>query len=136
MTSEAENKFREAERQLDLLFREAEPVIAARGISVADDSARSYHYKNEYLSWRYRFETRQPRGSEIAKVWVVVSLDECNLTVLKVWRRAEIFQPGQLSRWESTTEEQVPLDTAMQGGLSSIIVEAIQAGEVAATNAA
>jgi hypothetical protein len=136
MTSVTEKQFREAERQLDELVRKDEAAIAARGIGVADESARSYHYKNESLSWRYRFETRQPRGSEIAKVWVVVSLDEWNVAALKVWRRAEIFQLGQLSRWESTTEEQVPLDTALQAGLSPIIFEAIHSGEVAAENAA
>jgi hypothetical protein len=136
MINEAEKRFREAERQLDELLHRDEAIIAARGISIAGESERVYHYKNEYLSWRYRFETRRARGSEIEKVWVLVSLDEFNVVALKVWRRAEIFQVGQLSRWQSTTEELLPLENALRDGLSSIIFEAIRAGEAAAADAA
>jgi hypothetical protein len=53
-------------------------------------------------------------------VWVVVTFDESSVGALSVWRRAEIFQPGQLSRWEHTTEEQVPLEDALRDGLSRI----------------
>lgn len=136
MIDEAEKLFREAERRLDELLRRDEAVIAGRGVTIADESARAYHYKNECLSWRYRFEIKRARGSEIEKVWVVISLDEADVTAVKVWMRAEIFQVGQFSRWQSTTEELLPLETVVRNGLSGIIFEAISAGEAAAADAA
>lgn len=127
-----EKQFREAERQLDELLRRDEPVIAARGVAVSDRSARAYHYKNETLSWDYRFETRRERGSEVEKVSVSVSLREDDAGALRVTRCAEIFQVGKQSRWRSTAEEVLPLDEAVRRGLSSIVLEAISEGEAAA----
>ena len=128
--NEAEKRFREAERRLDVLLRRDGPAIAARGITVSDQSARAY-YKNDCLSWNYQFETRRVRGSEVEKVWVLVSLYEHDPASLRLWRRAEIFQIGQVSRWESTTEEVLPLEVVAGAGLSSIVLEAISAGEAA-----
>jgi shikimate kinase len=136
MTSEAEKEFRKAERQLDELLREEEAVLAAHGITITDDSDRAYHYKNAYLSWRYRFETRRTSGSNVEKVWVSVSLYEQNTETLKIWRRAELFQVGQQSRWQDTTEELLPLAEAARRGLSSIVLEAIGEGANAAADAA
>jgi hypothetical protein len=128
---EAEKQFRDAERQLDELLRRDEVVIAASGITITDESAREYHYKNEYLCWSHRFETRRARGSEVEHVWVLISLYEHDPSSLRVLRRAEIFQIGQLSRWQDTTDERLPLGEAAQGGLSSIVFEAVRAGEAA-----
>lgn len=133
---EAEKQFRGAERRLDELLCRDEAIIAARDVTITDDSARAYHYKNEYLSWRYRFESRRARGSEVEKVWVVVSLEEGDVATLRVWRRAEIFQVGQSSRWQSTAEGVRPLEDAIRDGLSSIVLEAIRAGEAEAAEAA
>jgi hypothetical protein len=135
LMDEAEKRFRDAERQLDELLRRDEAVIAARGIIIADESSRAYS-KNDHLSWSYRFETRRARGSEVEKVWVLVSLFEHDPASLRVWRRAEIFQVGQVSRWQSTTEEVLPLGEVARGGLSDIVLEAISAGESAAAAAA
>jgi hypothetical protein len=126
---EAEKRFREAELQLDELLRRDEAVIAARGITIADWSARTYHYKNDYLSWSQWFEIKRPRGSEIEKVWVTVSLEEHDVGVVEVRRGAEIFQIGKLSRWQSATEELLPLAEMARRGLASIVLEAIHAGE-------
>ena len=128
MINEAEKRFREVERQLDELLRSDEAVITARGIIISDWSGRTY-FRNDYLSWCQRFETRRPRGSEIEKVWVRVSLDEHDVSTLSVWRGAEIFQIGQLSRWQSTTEELLPLAEMARRGLANIVLEAIHAGE-------
>lgn len=136
MIKEEEKRFREVESQLDMLLHRDEAIIAARGIVITDWSARTYHYKNDYLSWCFRFDTKRARGSEIEKVWVLVSLDEADVTALRVWRRAEIFQIGQLSRWQSTTEELLSLETAIRDGLSSIIFEAIRSGKAACADVA
>jgi hypothetical protein len=135
MMSEAERRFREAERRLDELLRRDEAVIAARGVAVADESGRAYHYQNERLSWRHRFEVRRARGGEVEKVRVIISLGEEGPTALRVWRRAEIFQVGKPSRWVSTAEESLPLSVAARRGLGSIVVEAISAGEAEAAGA-
>src|SRR5688572_13000499 len=110
MTSEVEKRFREAERRLDELLRGDEAALAARGVAVADWSVRAYNYKSEYLCWSYRFETRRARGSEVEKVSVGVSFHEGDEGAVRVWRCAEIFQVGSLSRWKSTTERLLPLE--------------------------
>lgn len=125
---EAEKRFREAERQLDELLRRDEAVITDRGITISDWSGRTY-FRNDHLSWSQRFEIKRPRGSEIEKVWIRVSLYEHDVGVVEVWRSAEIFQIGQLSRWQSTIEELLPLAEMARRGLASFVVEAIHAGE-------
>ncbi|ADB15125.1 hypothetical protein Psta_0435 [Pirellula staleyi DSM 6068] len=132
MITAVEHQFREAEHLLDELLRREQAILIARGIVIVDESARTYHYKNDSLSWSHRFEIRQWRGSEVEKVWVVLSLDESNVVALRVWARAEIFQIGQASRWESTAEELRPMDSVLKTGLSSIILEAICTGQAAA----
>jgi hypothetical protein len=135
MMNETEKRFRVAEQKLDELLRRDEAVITACGITIADWSARAYHYKNETLSWSYEFETRRARGSEVEKVRVRVSLWEHDTGVLGVLRCAEIFQIGKQSRWDSTTKEVLSLDEAVRRGLSNIVLEAISAGEAAAAAA-
>ena len=133
--NEAELLFRAAERKLDELLRRDEAALAARGVTITDRSGRSYHYKNEHLFWSYQFETRRARGSEIEKVWVVVSLREDEPDSLIVWWRAEIFQIGKQSRWSITAEDVLPLEQAERHGLPSIVLGAIQEGEAAAAAA-
>jgi hypothetical protein len=132
MISEAERRFREAERWLDELLSRDESAITARGVSVTDESGRAYHYQNERLSWRHRFEVRRARGSEIEKVRVIISLGEEDAGALRVWRCAEVFQVGKPSRWVSTTEELLPLPEAARRGLGSLVLEAVRAGEAEA----
>ena len=129
MISEAEKRFREAERQLDELLRRDEAIIAARGITISDWSARKYHYKNKSLSWSYWFETRRTRGSEIEKVLVWISFNEYESSTVRVMRSAEIFQIGKPSRWSGGTEELLSLEEMAHRGLANIVLERIQAGE-------
>jgi hypothetical protein len=129
---DVEKRFREAERQLDEMFRKDAAALAGRRIAVTEESGRAYHYQNEHLFWRLRFETRSEQGSEIQKVWGWLSLNEHDTNTLKVWRRAEIFQMGKQSRWHDTVEELLPLAEAARRGLASIILEAIDGGEAAA----
>jgi hypothetical protein len=136
MMNEAEKRFHEAERQLDELLRRDEAMIAARGIAITDRSVRAYNYKSDCLVWDYTFEVRRARGSEVEKVWVWVTLYEHDAEVVRVWRSAEIFQIGKLSRWQSTSERLLALDKVVRDGLSSIVIEAIRAGEAAAAGAA
>ena len=132
MNGEVEKRFREAEGRLDELLRRDEAAIAARGVAVTDWCVREYGYHREYLRWGYLFETRRPRGSEIEKVMVEVSLDEGDPSAVRVWRCAEIFQVGSLSRWRSTAERLLPLEDMVRRGLADIVLEWVSAGEAAA----
>jgi hypothetical protein len=135
MTSEVEAHFREAERQLDDALQRDRTTIAADGIEVFDDSQRGYHYKNSYLSWSLRFESRSARGSEVEKVWGTVSVHEADPTAVKVWRRAEIFQIGARPRWEKTVERNVPLQSLLRIGLATTVAHEVADGKAAARSA-
>ncbi len=133
---ETERRFREAERQLDESLLRDRAKIIARGIAIAENSARLDHDKNDLLAWGCRFEIRRSRDSGIAKVQVLLTLSKATITTLRVWRRVEIFQPGQDSRWQRTTEATVPLEDVVRAGLAELVGGAIRSGEVAADGAA
>ena len=135
MTGEVEKRFREAERRLDELLRGGGAAIAARGVAITDSSVRTHTYKSEYLCWNHWFETRRARGSEVEKVTVWVSLHEGDEGVVRVWRCAEIFQVGSLSRWRSTAERLLPLEEVARRGLAGVVLEWVSAGEAAAAAA-
>lgn len=130
MVREEEKRFREAEGRLDEMLRRAEVAIAASGVAVSDWSVRAYAH-NDYLRWSHLFETRRPRGSEVEKVMVEVSLDEGEPDAVRVWWRAEIFQVSSLSRWQSAGDKRLPLEGVERQGLVAIVLEAVEAGEAA-----
>jgi len=130
--SDLEAAFREVEGRLDDVLRRDAAVIAAHGVSIADDSARTYHYKNAYLVWSHRFESRRARETDIQKVAVAVTLVEGDVATVTIRRRAEIFQLGKLSRWENTVENRRPLEEILSEGLAAVVLQAIRAGEEAA----
>jgi hypothetical protein len=133
VTSQPEAQFRDTELQLDEALRRGREAIVASGVEIFDDSERCYHYKNERLSWSIRFESRRPRGSDIEKVWGRVSVYEDDLTVAKIWRRAEVFQTGQSSRWQETDERAIPLGDLLRSGLATVVAEEIEEGRKAAS---
>lgn len=128
MNSGNEVAFREIEQQLDQLVHVARPELTAGGIAVADESVRQYH-REPLLSWQFRFETRQECGSEIAKVWLTLTLTEDRLNVCRLWRRAELFQIGQLSRWQNTHQCEFPVKRLREAGLASVVLSSIREGE-------
>src|SRR5579862_2425170 len=112
MTRPQEASFREAAAELDTLLAAASDGLVREGLSVVDESARTYHYKNQYLSWCVRLSTEWPIGYERAKITVSLT---CNEPVEasdppKVTARtvAEIFQIGQPSRVREVRESDVP----------------------------
>jgi hypothetical protein len=135
MPSEVGAQFRDAERQLDDALRRDRATITASGIEVIDDSARTSHYKNGYVSWSLRFESRCARGSEVEKVWGTVSVHEVDPTIAKVWRRAEIFQIGAHPRWEKTDEREMPLQSLLRDGLATTVIQEFAEGKAAARSA-
>src|SRR5688572_22341362 len=109
MFPNVEAEFRVAERQLDDLLRRDRVTVEARGIEVRDDSARSYHYKNELLAWAFAFETRASWRSEVEKVRVGVSVHESDLTIAQIGWHAELFEVGAASRWQQRGGYTLPL---------------------------
>ena len=97
-----ESEFRKAEHQLDQAMRLDREAMVSSGIELFDDSGQSY-YKSSFLSWSLH-SSRDARGSEVEKVWGRVSVCECDPTLVKIWRRAEIFSIGGRSHWEETVE--------------------------------
>ena len=125
-----ESEFRQCERTLDDVLRRDRAAIEARGIAVVDESDRLHHYKNSYLSWRFRFEIVTARGSDHLKVWTVLSIDE-GYSFVRCWTRAEIFQVGQLSRWKETFESFLPFDSVVSRGIATIVLREIHDAEAA-----
>jgi hypothetical protein len=133
MASPTEESFRRIERTLDHLIEVATPKLNELGVAATDESARNYHYKNQFLSWSYRFENRWSfRCSEIALVTSLVTFHEpgdADVTQeVEIWSRSEIFQVGQLSRWEHTEQHSIPIAELTRLGIAEIVCTVIANG--------
>lgn len=129
MNENAESRFREAERGLDAILVREREAIEALGISIADQSARSYHYNNETLVWCYRFELRRCRErQDFEKFSLAVSLDEFAPSVVKLRTCTELFQIGQSSRWNNTEESEIALQQLLHDGILSLITRELTLG--------
>lgn len=135
MPSKLQADFRDVERQLDDALARDWTAITGEGIELFDDSQRAYHYKNAYLSWSLRFESRGTRGSEVRKVWGTISVDEADPTMAQVWRRTEVFQIGSRPRWEKTVERKTPLQALLGVGLATTVAREVAEGMAAASSA-
>ena len=125
-----EATFRTVERELDLLVDVAMPRLAASDVQVHDESARRYHYKNELLVWRYRFEKSWPVGSERAQITVRLQFAECDgppeLRKVELRSIAEAFQIGQISRVRKQDWRVVPYERLTADGIDTVVL-----GEIA-----
>ena len=126
MASPTEEWFRRIERTLDHLVEVATPKLNELGVAATDESARNYHYKNQFLLWSYRFENRRSfRGPEIALVTSRVTfyepLEADVSQEVEIWSRSEIFQVGQLSRWEHTEQHSIPIAELVRIGIAEIL---------------
>jgi hypothetical protein len=74
--SPAEARFREVEAILDSKLEEYRKDKASPGILFQDQSARTYHYKNQFLSWSWRFIRDTPLDGETARVSVSIYYGE------------------------------------------------------------
>ncbi len=115
-----EFEFRAIERQLDELVEHDRPFLLKENIQITDASNRNGD-RDGFLSWCYRFERQQGHCPEIARVTVWVTFQEpVHLPTpqeVNIWTRSEIFQIGQISRWQSTQETTLSLKTLQSQGL-------------------
>src|SRR6202008_543973 len=120
-----ERSFRAAAAELDSLLSAASQDLSGQGLSVVDASARSYHYKNEFLMWSTRLSAEWVLGYERALITVVLTccepveaLDATKVTARTV---AEIFQTGQFSRVREVHESDVPWERLRNEGLATVV---------------
>jgi hypothetical protein len=119
MPSDIELEFRIVEQQLDSALQKDRGSFAASGIEVADWSAR---HKNERFAWSHTFVSKQPRGSEFAKISVTVSTYELDLTTVTFRRCTEIFQACKQSRWKQIDELVMPVNDLLERGIAVVVM--------------
>ena len=129
--SAGEVKFREAEKALDAAVRDAGAHLAAVGVGVQDRSLRQ-HQRGEYLSWIYEFTRVWELDVETAQVRVSLSFGEpvyaTDAIEVRVWRCAEQFRPGQVSRIREVSETVVQLQALSDSRLGDLVVQEIEKG--------
>lgn len=139
MPSPTEKIFREIEQVLDRLIDDTIAQLKEQNVTITDESARTYHYKNPFLSWSYRFESRRPyRGPEIATVTISITWDE-PATVeapreIRVWSQTVIQQIGQVPRWEHKAVQDYAVEVIVSHGITPIVWEHLRKGYTAVDN--
>jgi hypothetical protein len=123
--SPAEQAFRKVERQLDELIVAAMPELGAMGLAYTDRSIRTYHYKESYLHWEAAFERRWQSDLFTQQVQIILSYGEpvkpSDPAAVGIFRRAESFMQGQISRVDSRYEESVSLDAMRAKGIAGLV---------------
>jgi hypothetical protein len=125
MTSIQEAYFREAAAELDAMLAAASDWLVRERVSLVDHSARTYHYKNELLSWSVSLSIEWPVGYERAKitVWLTCNqpLDPAARPDVTVRTIAEVFQMSQLSRVREARENVVPWPLLRSLGVAALV---------------
>jgi hypothetical protein len=129
--SPGESKFREIEQGLDRAVRKSEAQILALGVTAQDRSLRQ-HQRGEYLSWCFEFTKSWELDLETARVRVSLSyqepVDASDDAEVRVWRCAEQFRPGQLSRIRQVAERALPVHAFTGSKLGEIVVLEMRGG--------
>jgi hypothetical protein len=132
---DAEQRFRVGEKILDRALEELRASTNLNGIVVqgAAPGGRTYHYKNQFLSWDERFVRDKMHDFETERVTVALTyMEPADLAAedsVSVLVRCEIFVPGQMSRVDHKTGYDVPLDDIARAGLAEVVAAAFVKGE-------
>jgi hypothetical protein len=123
-----EARFREVEALLDGHL--AALTNAFAGVRVRDDCARTYHYKNQVLSWCYQFVRDVPADGEIERisVWLTYREPFGDRDALEVLVCSEVFQQGQISRVVRRQESQWLIASVRAVGLAAIVTRGFEIG--------
>jgi hypothetical protein len=129
--SPSEFKFREAEKALDAAVRDVGARLEAIGARIQDRSLRQ-HQRGEYLSLTYEFTKVWELEVETARVRVSLSfgepVDVADAAEVRVWRCAEQFRPGQLSRVREISESVLSLQALSDSRLGDLVVLEMEKG--------
>jgi hypothetical protein len=127
--SGAEESFRRVECVLDALLAAAKEQLRSADVQIEDKSARTYHYKNQYLFWDHGFLKEWRVEAERARVTVRLAYGEPlhldAVPELEISWRAELFQQGHESRIDKRGKQQLPLSQIEQNGIASFVTGAI-----------
>jgi hypothetical protein len=126
--AESEARFRQVERVLDKhlsSLRSNTPDIVVR-----DLSARTYHYKNQVLTWSHHLVRDREDNGETKRISVLLTYSEpiAGEDDLAIRVRAEIFQQGQLSRIDRRHDYLTPIAYIEQAGLEDLARSAFEQG--------
>lgn len=110
--SPAEARFREVEAILDSKLDEYRKDKASADVLFQDLSARTYHYKNQFLSWSWRIIRDTPLDGETERVSVSIDYGEPRdgKDEVEIAIRAEVFQSGQISRIDRRGERNITVE--------------------------
>lgn len=127
-----EAEFRRVESILDEIVSKAAPDFHSVNVRVQDESARNYHYKNQYLNWSHWFLKEWDVGVERARITVYLSyyepLNPKAPPEIKLSWRAELFQQGQLSRIDKRMKSTISLAEIERQGIYNLVEAAILEG--------
>jgi hypothetical protein len=130
--SPTELRFRVIEKELDQLLVKSRPTFAGNSIAVADESVRSYHYKESYLLWRTRLEKTWELPLQTARVQVRFSCGEPmnanDKSEITISVRAEKFRQGQQSSVDEKTEHTVSFEEVSRWGLDALALKYFKQG--------
>jgi hypothetical protein len=94
---------------------------------------RTYHYKNQFLSWDHEFIREHLHDFETYRVSVFLTyLEPTALAAdanLSVQIRAEVFRAGQISHVDGRVEYDVRLDEVQQKGMVEVMQAALSKGD-------
>jgi hypothetical protein len=126
--SPAEARFREVEALLDAHLAALTNALAE--VQMRDDCARTYHYKNQVLTWCYQFVRDVPADGEVERisVWLTYREPFADRDALEVLVCSEIFQQGKISRVNRRQESQWPIASVKAVGLAAIVTRSFEIG--------
>lgn len=134
-----EQIFRGIERRLDCALNTAAPQLNELGIAVRDASCRSYHYKNQFLSWEQSFTREHDVDLQVARAEVQLTYMEPIEAVqppeVKVSCRSQLFRQAQESSKDLKHEQSISLENLLHIGLASFVLSHIEGGEGSLKNA-
>ena len=97
----AEQRFHDAERLLDEALATFRASASSHGIVIRDWSARSYHYKNEFLIWDVQFVRDAVQDGETQRTSLRLPFREpaapADIDEVEISLRYEEFRQGQAS---------------------------------------
>jgi hypothetical protein len=127
-----ETVFRSAELQLDNALAAASSVLAAQGVAIADESRRTYHYKNQYLLWEVKFSRSWDVGLKTADVSVTLTLPEPaapgDPLQVEIALRAQLYRSGQASTEDLRSSDAMTVQELLARGIESIVTAKLREG--------
>jgi hypothetical protein len=126
----AEQRFHDAERLLDEALATFRASASSHGIVIRDWSARSYHYKNEFLIWDVQFVRDAVQDGETQRTSLRLSFREpaapADIDEVEISLRYEEFRQGQASFINQESEWRASIEALRGVGMTEILRDGFQ----------